>query len=317
MYKIPLEEIKSRIVETGKLSFSDLDSKIKAKINELSGLVSEEGAAYIIANELGIQLVKLSEGCLKIRELYAGMRNISTCGKVIRKFEIREFNKNERQGKVCSILLGDETGTVRTVFWNNQVDSLANVKDGDIIVLKDVYIKENNGGKEIHFGDKGGMEVNPVGVKVEAVVSGNSFTRKNIVSLAEEDGVELMGTVVQVFDPKFFLVHPETGKRLQGIESGINPALSYVTNLILDDGTGTVRCIFWKNQTNHLLEKSEEEIKSYKDNLHLFEETKNDLLGEQFKLKGRVKRNQMFDRLEFNVQIVEKANPEEELARLE
>lgn len=317
MYKVSLREIKSKLIETGKLNSKDLEDRIKAKINELSGLISEEGAAHIIANELGIQLVKSSEGCLKIRELYAGMRNVSTCGKVIRKFEVREFNKNERQGKVCSILLGDETGTIRVVFWNDQVDSLTNVKEDDIITLKDVYIKENNGGKEIHLGDKGGLEVNPVGVKIEAVKQNSGFSRKNIAGLTEGEGVEVMGTVVQVFDPKFFLVHPETGKRLQGQEGNITPALSYVTNLVLDDGTGTIRCIFWKNQTNHLLEKNDEKIKEYKDNPHLFEEIKNDLLGEQFKLKGRVKRNQMFDRLEFNVQMVEKANPEEELARLE
>lgn len=315
MYKIPLEEIKSKIVESGTLSLDDLEVKIKAKINELSGLISEEGAAHIIANELGIELIKSAES-LKIRELYAGMRNISIIGRVMRKFEVREFNKNERQGKVCSILLGDETGTVRAVFWNDQVDSLTNVNESDVIILKGVYIKENNGGKEIHFGDKGGMEINPIGVKIEAVKQSASFTRKTIASLTEEDGVELMGTVVQVFDPKFFLVHPETGKRLQGQENNITPALSYVTNLVLDDGTGTIRCVFWKNQTNHLLGKEDHQIKDYKDNPQNFEEIKNDLLGEQFKLKGRVKRNQMFDRLEFNVQLVEKANPEEELARL-
>ncbi|HLC51869.1 MAG TPA: OB-fold nucleic acid binding domain-containing protein [Candidatus Nanoarchaeia archaeon] len=315
MYKIPLNEIKSKIIESKMLTSEELESKIKSKINELSGLISEEGAAHIIANELGIELVKSTES-LKIKELYAGMRNVSTVGKVIRKFEVREFNKNNREGKVCSIMLGDETDTIRVVFWNDQVDSLANVNDNDIIILKDVYVKENNGGKEIHFGDKGGMEINPAGVKVETVRSTTGFNRKTIGNLTEEEGVELMGTVVQVFDPRFFLVHPETGKRLQGNEQGITPALSYVMNLVLDDGTGTIRCVFWKEQTNYLLSKKEDEIKEYKENPQNFEDIKTDLLGEQFKLKGRVKRNQMFDRLEFNVQLVQKANPEEELARL-
>ena len=44
---------------------------------------------------------------------------------------------------------------------------------------------------------------------------------------------------------------------------------------------------------------------------------KTNLLGEQFKLLGRVKRNEMFDRLEFNVQMVEKAKAEEEIKELE
>ena len=44
---------------------------------------------------------------------------------------------------------------------------------------------------------------------------------------------------------------------------------------------------------------------------------KTDLLGEQLKLLGQVKKNEMFSRLEFSVQIVSRAKPEEELARLE
>jgi len=58
-------------------------------------------------------------------------------------------------------------------------------------------------------------------------------------------------------------------------------------------------------------------MSQYKENPALFQDVKTDLLGEQFKLLGKVHRNEMFDRLEFNVQIVEKASAQEELARLE
>ena len=97
----------------------------------------------------------------------------------------------------------------------------------------------------------------------------------------------------------------------------VEAALSYVMNLILDDGSGTIRSVFWKNQTNNLLGKSDTEVAGYKEDLSTFEEVKTDLLGEQFRLLGKVRRNEMFDRLEFNVQMVEKAKPEDELARLQ
>ena len=51
MYKVPIAEIKQKILSSGKLTLEELDQKLKAKINELSGLISEEGAAHIIANE--------------------------------------------------------------------------------------------------------------------------------------------------------------------------------------------------------------------------------------------------------------------------
>jgi replication factor A1 len=322
MYKVPLNEIKEKIISSGKLDSEKLEEKIKVKINELSGLISEEGAAHIIANELGIELVKQTDSKLKIKEIYAGMKNVNTVTKVVKKFDVREFAKGNSTGKVCSLIVGDETGTMRLVFWNDQVDQLVKVNEDDILKVKDAYVRENNGKKELHLGDRGEIEINPEGESIDKVRQSDAYERKTIQELANgTDGVEIMGTVVQVFDPRFFLVCPKCSKRANDgtcAEHGqVTPVLSYVLNMVIDDGSGTIRGVFWKNQTNHLLDKTEEDMGNFKEDLSLFEEVKNDLLGEQFKLMGRVKQNDMFERLEFNVQIVEKANPAQEIANLE
>ena len=159
MYKIPLNDIKDKIVASGKLDLKNLELKIKEKINELSGLISEEGAAHIIANELSVELVDANKNKLKIKEIYAGMKNVSVLGKVTRKFDVHEFAKGDSTGKVCSLILGDETGTIRVVFWNEQVDLLTKVNPDDIILVKEAYVRENNNNKEIHLGDLGEIEV--------------------------------------------------------------------------------------------------------------------------------------------------------------
>ncbi len=326
MYKVPLAEIKQKILSSGKLTLEELDQKLKAKINELSGLISEEGAAHIIANELGVEIVSTSQKKLKIKEIYAGMRSVTTAGKVVRKFEVREFAKEDRSGKVCSVIIGDETGTIRAVFWNDQVDLLKEVAEGDILLLKDGYVKENNNGREVHLGKEGSIEVNPEGEKIVSVRESSSFERKKIEQLRDGDGsTEIVGTVIQVFDPRFFNVCSECNRKVtesMGVFScathgTVKPSLSYVMNLIVDDGTGNIRSVLWKNQATHLLEKTEEQMAVYKENMSAFEEIKTDLLGEQLKFLGQVKKNEMFSRLEFNVQIVSRAKPEEEMARLE
>lgn len=327
MYKVPINELKSKIVESGKISQEDLDDKIKAKINELSGLISEEGAAHIIANELNIEVFQSDQKTLKVKEIYAGMRNVETFVKVIQKYDVKEFNKGDRSGKLCALFTGDETDTVRIVLWNDQVDQVSSVKEGDILSIKDAYVKEGlNGQKEVHLGRGADLEINPAGISIEVAKRENKFKRNTIENLqGGEEFVELYGTITQVFDPRFFYQCPTCGKRLaenEGIytcaEHGtVTPALSYVLNLIFDDGTGNIRSVFWKNQTNKLLTKNEEDLAQYKEDMNHFEDVKTNLLGEQFCLMGRVKRNEMFDRLEFSVQMVEKADPEKEAARLE
>ena len=327
MYKIPISEIKEKIIASGKMNSEEFEEKVKAKINDLSGLISSEGAAHIIANELGISIVAPEGARVQLGKLVAGMNNVVSLVRVLQKWEVREFDKGSYKGKVCSLLVADETGSTRFTLWNDQVDELDSVKENDILLIKGAYVKENRGKTELHLGKGGSFEVNLEGetlgeVKKTGGASGAanaSFARKQINSLeGDEEGVELFGTVVQLFDPRFFNVHPETGKRIyDDDDSGVEPALSYVMNLILDDGSSTIRCVFWKNQVNNLLNCDEARMGGYKEDLSTFEDEKTDMLGEQLVLRGRVKHNEMFDRLEFSVQFVEKANPEKEIARVQ
>jgi replication factor A1 len=324
MFKIPIDELKVKIVESGKITKEELDNKIKAKINELSGLISEEGAAHIISNELGVEFKKEAGENLKIKDVYVGMKGISVTGKVTRKFDVRTFNRNDKEGKVCSLVFGDESGTMRVVFWNDQVDLVNEVKEDDILSLNGCFVKESyNGGKEAHLGD-GELVINPEGVEIGEVKKTFDYKRKKIEELAAgERGIEILGTVVQIFDPRFFYLCSKCNKKVTQSEEKficaehevVEPTLSYCVNLVVDDGSGNIRSVFWKNQVNNLLGIEEEQVAKFKDEPNLFENVKNDLLGEQYKLMGRVVKNDFFDRLEFSVQVVNKADPADELEK--
>src|SRR3989338_2776781 len=215
MYKIPLAELKLKVVQSGKLTGTELEERIKVKINELSGLISEEGATHIIANELGIELISISQTKLKIKEIYGGMKNVSTVGKVVQKSEVREFAKGESKGRVCSVTVGDETGIIRVVFWNEQVDQLKTVNPDDILLVSDAYVRENNNAVEVHLGSQGSITINPPGEVIEVVRRGRSYERRKIEQLIQgEDNAEIVGTIVQVFDPRFFYVCPQCNRRV-------------------------------------------------------------------------------------------------------
>ena len=50
-----LEELIHTVSEKTGLGEDEIKKKVKEKQRELSGLVSETGAAYIVANELGVK----------------------------------------------------------------------------------------------------------------------------------------------------------------------------------------------------------------------------------------------------------------------
>ncbi len=325
MIKISYEEIVQRIKEKAGLPEEEITARVKQKLKQLSDLVSKEGAAHIVANELGLKLFETS-GRLQIKNVLTGMRNVELLARVNRIFELRNFNSNGREGKVASIVVGDETGTMRIVCWGSLADETLKMKEGDIVRVKAGYVKENNGYKEIHLNDRSKIVINPPGETVGEFKK-ELPVRKSIKDLSETDeNVELVGTIVQVMDMRFFEVCPNCNKRTKMNDMNeylcpshgkIVPDWSYVMNVFLDDGTENIRVVCFRNQAERLMKKNHSEIIAYKDFPEKFEEIKNALLGNIVKVVGRVSKNPMFDRMEFISQLVYDANPEEELKRLE
>jgi len=324
MIKMPLSDIIIKVKEKSDLSEEEINKRIDEKLDQLSGLISREGAAHIIANELGINLFEQGvSGKLQIKNILEGMRDVEVVGKVQQIFNLTEFQRKDgTPGKVASLVVGDETASMRLVLWGSQADLLPKLKQGDVIKILGAYVKNNQGRKEVHLGDRGKLVINPEGITVED----RKIERKNIHDLNEQDSAaEIAGTIVQVFDLRFFEVCPQCKKRAKqdgnsficSEHNVINPIHSYVLTTFLDDGTDNIRAIFFGNQTEQLLKKSKEEVLQFREDPQKFSILKNDLLGNQVKVNGRVNKNDMFNRLEFIANKVEEINPQEEIQRIQ
>ena len=304
MIRMPLSEVISRIQKNTSLSEEDILAKIEEKQNALSGLISKEGAAHIVANELGVKIFDSSSG--KIKDLFPGMRNVEFVGRVTQVFDVRSFSRADgSQGKVASFNVGDDTGFMRVVCWGSQTDIISQLSEGVPVKVVGGFVRENQRGfKEVHLNDSSKVVVNPD----DSVPEVKKNVRKSLKDLNENDvNVEILGTIVQVFDPYFFEVCPDCNARLN--KSGdkfscpahgeVVPSYSYVLNVYVDDGSDTMRVVLFRNQVEKLLNKSKEEILKFRDAPEAFDPLKTDLLGEQFRFIGRVKKNTFFDRLEF------------------
>ena len=111
MIKLSYRQIIDKIHDKSKLADSVIEEKIKQKMDQLSGLISKEGAAHIIANELGVELFADMSGKIKIDKIVAGIRDLETIGKVTNIFDVKEFaRKDGSKGKVGSFIIADDTG---------------------------------------------------------------------------------------------------------------------------------------------------------------------------------------------------------------
>ncbi|MBI5398735.1 DUF2240 family protein [Candidatus Woesearchaeota archaeon] len=337
--KLSFDEMVVKIKEKTGLSDEQILNRIHKKSEELVGLVSKEGAAHIIANELGVDLLQDMHGaCLikDIKDIAAGMRSVDVVGKVQAIYEVREFQSQKGSGKVGSFLLADKTGVIRTTCWNAKTDDLKRVNVGDVVAVKNVYARENNGRVEIHVNDRSGLEVNPEGVIVELPVSPNPqgfqsasslAVRKRLADITSDDlFVEVVGTVVQVFDPHFFEICPQCNKRARPRQETfacdehgtVAPAYSCVLNLVLDDGSDNIRAVFFREQAAVVLGKSVDDLMLTRASRDALDALKGELMGQMLKVSAKVSKNHMFNRLELVARtVVRDPDPDEELRFLQ
>src|SRR5512140_775620 len=103
-------QLVERIANAANIAKEEIERKVEAKRAKLSGLVSKEGAAQIVAAELGINFEKEK---MKIAELVAGMKRVNTVGKITDVSPIRSYSKNGKEGKVANLVVADSSGSVK------------------------------------------------------------------------------------------------------------------------------------------------------------------------------------------------------------
>ena len=287
MLNLPVDEIKKKIQEQSDLSREDIDKKVEDKMKQLSGLISEEGALHIIANELEVQMTPDKED-RTIKDLLPGMRDVEQAMRVVQPYELRTFESKfgDGEGKVYSFLAGDESGVIRATCWGPRAEEAKDLKKGDIVQVTNAYIKENNGRSELHLNNNSTIKINPEGVEVAEAPErpAGEYERKAINELSKGDyRVELVGTVVQAYDPRFFT-------RKDSDDEGV------VTNILIDDGTANVRIGCFDEVVYKLFDMKQEEVFANKEGS--WEEPKTNLLGEIVKIRGRAKLNTVYNTIE-------------------
>ena len=251
MVDLSFEEIVEKVIIEKKIPRWKLLELIEKKKEELGGLITDKSAAMLVAKELGLNLFDkfVSEGKIDINKLKPGMRNVTLIGRVLHIFPIREFMVDNRKNEVVSLILGDETGEIRVVFWNSSHIKLikeGEIKRNDILRIIGADVREGrDGNAEVHVGSKGKIVVNPEDVDSEKIpkVSGKRLKIEEL--RANMYNIVLRGIIKKKSSLTSFEKGEKQGKLLTAI---------------LGDETGEIRVVFWN-------EKAEEAEKLNEGNI--------------------------------------------------
>ena len=305
------DKLLKNLAEKSGKSVTDLNALITQKMDELSGLISEEGAIYIIANELGVRLEsekpKKEANLVKIDEINEPKTPVSLQCKVIRKYDRVTFNSKNGEGSVRSLFVGDETGVTRLVFWNEKTDILDTINEGDILKISNAYTRENTNQNriEVHYGQYSDIEVNPEGVEIETqpwAPEEIESTDKKIKEIAEGDRNIKVSAVVTDFDiPRFYLGCPECFKKVTqddgvykcGEHGEIKLLRVPIVNLIIDDSSGTINVVGFRDRATDITSLKGDDIIKLAEDIDKYREFCARIIGSKIEVVGNVSVSQM------------------------
>jgi replication factor A1 len=316
---ISYEEILDEILEKADISKEELEEKIKDKYRELSGLVSMQGAAHLVARDFGINIL-LKKRKLKVEDLKDGMKNIDVKGRITFISDPREFDRKDgSKGKVCNIFITDGSGSIRIPLWDKQVDSfMKNFEKGDVVDIKNGTVKLNNlGNLELRLSNFSRIEKTEDDSSIPTAPDAPRTISKRVEIENIGEGLHsVRGNIVHLFKINFtYKMCPECRSKLEdGIckEHGkVKPETNMIISAIVDDGTGSLRVVFFKEQASKI---SGLEPKTLVDlgQDDAYEMLKKSVLGKEVILSGRVQRNKLFENLEMIVNDVQETNPVQE-----
>ena len=328
-----LDEIIEKICEHTGITQKKVMQLIDEKEDELSGLVSREGAAYIVARELGISLLRESKKQLKIKNLTEGLNSVDIVARIVRIYEQREFQKEDRKGSVASLILGDETGMVRLSLWNEEIEELAELglKEGDVVKVTRGYVKmDNRGNLDLRIG-KGRIEKIEEEVKLpelKGMERDYGVVRRKPLSEAKDgETVETRACLVQLFRKNpFFEVCSTCGVRMKNRagkwvcdqHGEVKPDYHVVISGVLDDGYGNIRVVFFREIAEKLFGKTATELRAFAqervDPMAVYEAS--DVLGKDYVIKGRVHKNDLTENLEMVANSIEEPDVKREFEML-
>ncbi len=306
---------------------ASVERGLKEKIDAVEAAVSGGGSEPL--------------GMKPIVDLATGMWDVDIEGKVVTIYDVNTFtNKDGQEGRVRNVIIADESGKTRVTFWNDDVDKIEAIKEGDVLKILHGYVKEGyRGGVEFQVGRKAEIHINPKGSKLKKLdvsqIALQPMAKASRVLIEEIDdnmegkSAEICGIVVnlsQTMAP-IYQACPSCSKKLEETDDGFvckscgkidKPEPRMLYKITVDDGSGSIRVTLFGKVGEELLQMTAEEAnemikKTGKDEQPLVENA-DKVVGRYIAVYGRVKKYR--DSFDLSASGFEFADPVSEIKRM-
>ncbi|MHC1572782.1 MAG: OB-fold nucleic acid binding domain-containing protein [Methanosarcinales archaeon] len=208
-----------------RMSFDEFSKLVDEKRTLMGSLCDDETLCMMVLQELGVDTLK------KVSEIRPDSGKVSLKVRVLSVSEVREFSRDDGStGRVANLIVGDETGSIRVVLWDDAAGCVATreIEAGSSIGITG-FARGGENGVEVHLGRF--STIKPLDYDVEARIK-----HCKIAEIAEGMvNINLRARVIDVGRIRSF-------KRRDWSEGRVR-------NLTLGDETGKINITLWDERT--------------------------------------------------------------------
>jgi replication factor A1 len=129
----------------------DLIDEKKRKIG--AGYLTDQGALFLVAADLGVSLGTVSHADGSIKDLYVGAKDVTILGRIMNVYPSRNFIRKDTKEEVRSrtLTIYDRDSAVRVRIWDNRTNGPGdvNMAPGDLVKLSRGSVKSGLDGRPV------------------------------------------------------------------------------------------------------------------------------------------------------------------------
>src|SRR2546426_11928141 len=169
----------------------ELLSMVERKKHESHGLLSDEGAVRLLAQQLaGLSGQSVNMSDLRISSVQAGLSDATISGEILSISQVREFQRSDGSvGKLVRVKLTDGSGQITCVLWDStpEIVEKEQLANGSTLRLAHGYTSlELAGEVEFHLGSRSDIEVLSRTPATELAFSSGEIRESSPINISHE-----------------------------------------------------------------------------------------------------------------------------------
>ena len=179
------------------LTRNDIEEKIKEKKEKIgAGYLTDQGALFLIASDLGISLSEPLKVEMGLKDLYVGAKEISLETRVLSFSPAKQYSRKDGSPFFLRSMIvydGDTTASVKLWDEKAKLPGIDELKPGDLIKIIKAYVKSDlNGSPTINIGSGSNLETTDVESNIPTI---DSLTKDVSTVKENENNLVVSGTI--------------------------------------------------------------------------------------------------------------------------